>query len=112
MDLSRRLGTGVAYCLVFGGDGLHCSYFRWSISLGVGVYVYSSLYYPVMRHELRLVSPIPVAPRSVQRPLSYLSGWLSALGWHAFIAAASYATGNIILILAQLGNPSYTPTAW
>lgn len=52
------------------------------------------------------------SPPSLQRPLSYLSGWLSALGWHSFIAAASYSTGNQILILASTSHPSYEPTAW
>ena len=53
-----------------------------------------------------------VAWPSVQKPLSYLSGWLSALGWHTSIAGGSYATGYTILYLAQQGNPSYTPTVW
>ncbi|KXL44563.1 MAG: hypothetical protein FE78DRAFT_40726 [Acidomyces sp. 'richmondensis'] len=52
------------------------------------------------------------APPTVKKPLSYLSGWLAGLGWHALIAAASYASGNLILILAQTVHPSYIPTAW
>lgn len=52
------------------------------------------------------------APPRLQKPLSYLTGWLSALGWQAFAAASAFATGNIILILASITNPQYVPTKW
>lgn len=52
------------------------------------------------------------APPSVQRFLSYISGWLSALGWQAFIAVAAYQGGVLILNLATLKNPDYVPTQW
>lgn len=112
LDLSCRLANGVAYRLIFSRDGFNGSYLRRSVPLGVRVYVSLLLYRLAMRPALVFILRITVAPPSVQKPLSYLSGWLSALGWHSFIAAASFATGNIILILAQTGNPSYTPTAW
>lgn len=44
--------------------------------------------------------------------LSYISGWLSALGWQAFIAVAAYQSGEMILQLAAVKNPGYIPTAW
>ncbi|KAM0715137.1 hypothetical protein Q7P37_009602 [Cladosporium fusiforme] len=52
------------------------------------------------------------APPSMQKILSYVSGWLAALGWQAFIAASAYQTGNVILILASMRNPEYQPTVW
>ncbi|KAK5131255.1 hypothetical protein LTR08_001160 [Meristemomyces frigidus] len=52
------------------------------------------------------------APVRTQKFLSYISGWLSALGWQAFIAVSAYQAGNLILILASVGYPGYTPTAW
>lgn len=48
----------------------------------------------------------------MQKILSYISGWLAALGWQAFIASSAYQTGNVILILASMQNPSYVPTVW
>ena len=47
------------------------------------------------------------APPSCQRFLSYIAGWLSALGWQAFIAVAAYQGGVLILNLATLKNPTY-----
>lgn len=52
------------------------------------------------------------APLSMQKVLSYVSGWLAALGWQALIAASSYQTGNVILILSSMQNPDYVPTVW
>jgi choline transport protein len=52
------------------------------------------------------------APPSMQKVLSYISGWLAALGWQAFIASSAYQTGSVILILASMQNPAYVPTVW
>ena len=52
------------------------------------------------------------APSRVQKPLSYICGWLSTLGWQCFVASAVYATGNLILILASTTHPHYLPTKW
>ena len=52
------------------------------------------------------------APPSCQKFLSYIVGWLSALGWQAAIAVTAFGAGNIILQMAALSNPSYVPTAW
>ena len=49
------------------------------------------------------------APPSTQKLLSYIVGWLSALGWQAFVAVSAYQAGALILVLASEGNPSYTP---
>ena len=52
------------------------------------------------------------APPSMQKFLSYVSGWLAALGWQAFIASSAYQSAMTILILASMQNPDYTPTVW
>ncbi|KAF2724292.1 amino acid transporter [Polychaeton citri CBS 116435] len=52
------------------------------------------------------------APPSIQKTLSYISGWLSALGWQAFIASAAFGTGQLILLCASTANPSFVFTAW
>ena len=49
------------------------------------------------------------APPSCQAFMSYMSGWLSALGWQAFIAVAAYQAGALILTLATLNSPDYVP---
>lgn len=52
------------------------------------------------------------APKGVQRPLSYVSGWLSALSWQALIAGTAYSSGQMILICASVTYPNYVPTPW
>ena len=39
-------------------------------------------------------------------------GWLSALGWQAGIATTAYVSGTLILELAALYHPSYSPQLW
>lgn len=51
------------------------------------------------------------APPSTQKYLSYISGWLSALGWQANIALTAYTSGQFILILASMKG-QFMPTAW
>jgi len=52
------------------------------------------------------------APKSMQKYLSYVVGWVSALGWQAGTASSAYLTGTMIQGLIVLNNPSYTPTRW
>ncbi|THV93304.1 amino acid permease [Aureobasidium pullulans] len=52
------------------------------------------------------------APAKYQKSLSYFVGWLSALGWQASIALTSFAAGNVILELASIMHPTYTPALW
>lgn len=47
----------------------------------------------------------------MQNFLSYVSGWLSALGWQALIATTAYSAGQDILILASL-NGTFDPKPW
>ena len=52
------------------------------------------------------------SPPRIQAPLSYMVGWLAALGWQAFLTSAAYPSGQLILIAASVMNPSYVPTRW
>ena len=52
------------------------------------------------------------APKSMQRYLSYVVGWISALGWQAGTASTAYLTGTMIQGLIVLNHDSYTPTRW
>ncbi len=53
-----------------------------------------------------------LAPKSSQKILSYITGWLTVLGWQATIAAASYLTGTSIQGVIILTSPTYNPKSW
>lgn len=52
------------------------------------------------------------APASQQAFLSYVVGWLAALGWQAIIAGGSFSTAALLLQLVSFNNPSYDPENW
>ncbi|KAK4550236.1 hypothetical protein LTR36_003203 [Oleoguttula mirabilis] len=52
------------------------------------------------------------APRSCQRLLSYVSGWLSILCWQAGNASGMFLAGYMVQSLAVLRNPSYAAPVW
>lgn len=52
------------------------------------------------------------APPTYQKILSYLSGWLSMLGWQAFVAADTFVCAELAMGLAILNNPDFAPTRW
>ena len=39
-------------------------------------------------------------------------GWIVICGWQAILAGSAYLGGNMILALAQLNHPSYSPALW
>ena len=41
-----------------------------------------------------------------------MPGWLVICGWQAILAGSAYLGGNMIIALAQLNHPSYTPELW
>ena len=53
-----------------------------------------------------------LAPKSSRKILSYITGWLTVLGWQALIAAASFLTGTSIQGVIILTSPSYNPKSW
>ncbi|KAK5175583.1 uncharacterized protein LTR77_000722 [Saxophila tyrrhenica] len=53
-----------------------------------------------------------MAPPSQQRFLSYVVGWLSALGWQAIIAGGSYTSATLIFQLAALNHDGFVYKPW
>jgi choline transport protein len=52
------------------------------------------------------------APRSSQRFLSYVVGWLATLGWQTGSAASAFLAGQMIQGLIILNHDSYAPDPW
>ena len=48
----------------------------------------------------------------MQKVLSYSSGYLAALGWQAYIAAASYMAGQQIFVAASVYRPDFVAARW
>ncbi|EGD93944.1 hypothetical protein TESG_01473 [Trichophyton tonsurans CBS 112818] len=53
-----------------------------------------------------------LAPKSMAKFLSYITGWLTVAGWQAGFASACFLTGSIIQGLIIFTNPSYSPSSW
>lgn len=53
-----------------------------------------------------------LAPKSSQKVLSYITGWLTVLGWQACFASASYLTGTSIQGVVTLTSPTYDSKRW
>ncbi|KAL9581613.1 MAG: hypothetical protein Q9212_003798 [Teloschistes hypoglaucus] len=52
------------------------------------------------------------SPRWCQKYLSYLSGWLLAIGWQGSVVSLSFVAGTIVQGLITLNNPNYEPQQW
>ncbi|KAF4771459.1 hypothetical protein N7455_007747 [Penicillium solitum] len=52
------------------------------------------------------------APPSCQKFLSYITGWLCAMGWQCAIVSIAYLAGTIIQGLLVLNNPDYDVQRW
>ncbi|KAJ5669389.1 hypothetical protein N7462_010459 [Penicillium macrosclerotiorum] len=52
------------------------------------------------------------APRISQKYLSYITGWLSAMGWQCAIVSIAYLAGTIIQGLIVLNHPEYNFQRW
>ncbi|KAI9700999.1 MAG: hypothetical protein M1836_001667 [Candelina mexicana] len=52
------------------------------------------------------------APQRYQKFLSYIVGWLSALGWQSGTGSSSYLAGTMIQAILVFCYPEYTPTRW
>ncbi|KAK5064929.1 hypothetical protein LTR84_000763 [Exophiala bonariae] len=52
------------------------------------------------------------APRRWQKQLSYLSGWLTAIGWQVYLASVCFLVGTIIQGLLVLNDPTYVYQRW
>lgn len=52
------------------------------------------------------------APRSVQKILSYTSGWLSTLCWQSFVATDCLYAAQLLFSLISLQNPAFEVKNW
>lgn len=52
------------------------------------------------------------APPSLQKPLSYAVGWMSALGWQTAMPAVAYVAGTQIISLISLVDTTYIAQNW
>ena len=53
-----------------------------------------------------------LAPKSSQNLLSYITGWLTVLGWQGFNASAAVLTATSIQGVVILTCPTYSPQSW
>ncbi|KAI0023721.1 amino acid transporter-like protein [Xylariomycetidae sp. FL0641] len=51
-----------------------------------------------------------LAPPALQRPLSYVTGWLTLTGWQALLASGMFLTGNLLQSIIILTHPEYAET--
>ncbi|KAJ5782953.1 hypothetical protein N7457_004727 [Penicillium paradoxum] len=53
-----------------------------------------------------------LAPQSCMKLMSYLTGWLTVIGWQATFATSCYLVGTLIQGLVVLTNSTYEPKNW
>ncbi|KAJ5279372.1 choline transport protein [Penicillium angulare] len=53
-----------------------------------------------------------LAPRSCMKLISYLTGWLTVIGWQATYATSCYLCGTLIQGLITLTQKDYKPESW
>ncbi|KAJ5098388.1 choline transport protein [Penicillium argentinense] len=53
-----------------------------------------------------------LAPRSAMKIISYLTGWLTVIGWQATFATSCYLCGTLIQGLIALTHSNYQPQNW
>ncbi|KAG9236192.1 putative GABA permease [Amylocarpus encephaloides] len=53
-----------------------------------------------------------LAPESSRRFLSYVTGWMTFVGWQAVTASASYLIGTLLQGVIAMCKPDYIPKPW
>jgi len=53
-----------------------------------------------------------LAPASSAKFLSYITGWLTVIGWQAGQASVAFISAQMIQGMIVLNHPDYTPTRW
>lgn len=66
--------------------------------------------YPISGGQYHWVALL--APRRQAKFLSWLTGWLSTLGWQAATSTGTYLGGTIVQSLVALNDPNYVPKRW
>ncbi|MCJ1437379.1 hypothetical protein MMC27_006766 [Xylographa pallens] len=85
--------------------------------LGVGLEKYSATQFvddshtaPTAGGQYHWVSLL--APKSNQKVLSYITGWLTVAGWQANVASSAYVCGTLIQGFIEVLYPDYNPMLW
>ncbi|KAA6408426.1 MAG: amino acid transporter [Lasallia pustulata] len=52
------------------------------------------------------------APPGLQKPASFIVGWMCALGWQSYVPGAANICASIIVGFAVVSNDSYVPHNW
>ncbi|TVY55613.1 Choline transport protein [Lachnellula suecica] len=53
-----------------------------------------------------------LAPANCAKFLSYITGWLTVIGWQAGQASVAFISASMIQGMVVLNHPEYTPTRW
>ncbi|KAF7853661.1 hypothetical protein EAF04_010652 [Stromatinia cepivora] len=53
-----------------------------------------------------------LAPRSCSKYLSYLTGWVTVIGWQAATAGSTFLAATMVQGIAILNYPDYVPKPW
>ncbi|KAL8691202.1 MAG: hypothetical protein Q9224_004231 [Gallowayella concinna] len=105
--------ANLLFALTDGGTG--------GLFWGFTVTVFASIFIYLSVAEMASMSPTAggqyhwvseFAPASCQKYLSYISGWLLAMGWQGAVVGLSFVAGTIIQGLITLQNPTYEPQQW
>jgi choline transport protein len=52
------------------------------------------------------------APKNLQRPITWVQGWITWFSWIAITAGTANVIGNIITTLVTVSYPDYVPKSW
>ncbi|KAL8728263.1 MAG: hypothetical protein Q9166_005503 [cf. Caloplaca sp. 2 TL-2023] len=105
--------ANLLFALTDGGTG--------GLFWGFTVTVIASIFIYLSFAEMASISPTAggqyhwvseFAPAFCQKYLSYISGWLLAMGWQGSVLVISFVAGTIIQGLITLQDPSYEPQQW
>lgn len=117
---SCRLGLGISHSMdgllhsirLNSGDGINVSRqpLAYLNRIAGGGITLANARAPTSGGQYHWVSEF--SPRSCQRFLSYLVGWISVLGWQTGLASITYIAGTLIQGLIVLNNDDYIFERW
>ncbi|KAL8875393.1 MAG: hypothetical protein Q9205_003305 [Flavoplaca limonia] len=107
------LFANLLFALTDGGTG--GLFWGFTVTIFACVFIYLSMaemasMSPTAGGQYHWVSEF--SPRWCQKYLSYITGWLLAIGWQGAIVGLSFVAGTIVQGLITLNNPSYEPQPW
>ncbi|KAL8997684.1 MAG: hypothetical protein Q9169_003091 [Polycauliona sp. 2 TL-2023] len=107
------LFANLSFAITDGGTG--GLFWGFSVTIFACVFIYLSMaemasMSPTAGGQYHWVSEF--SPRWCQKYLSYITGWLLAMGWQGAIVGLSFVAGTIVQGLITLNNPSYVPQQW